>query len=88
MVQMVVAPLVGMAKMVVFPLVVGMAKMVVFPLVVVQSVVEARNEYNDELLILLDDVEVGMVEIVPSILVRIEVVPYMVGALHTYSSFS
>ena len=60
--------------------------MVVYPLVLVQNeeddllLVEVRNVYNDELLILFDDVEVGKVGmvVVASILVPIVEVPYMV----------
>ena len=63
--------------------------MVVYPLVLVQNeeddllLVEVRNVYNDELLILFDDVVVGMVGkvgmvVVANILVPIVEVPYMV----------
>ena len=84
--KMVVVPLV------VFPLVQSMVvvPLVVFPLVqsmvVVQNeedillLVEVRNVYNDELLILFDDEVVGMVDMVvfASILAPIVEVPYMV----------
>ena len=82
--SMVVYPLVLVQNMVVYPLVL-VRNMVVYPLVEVQNMVVfplvgVRNVYNDELLILFDDVEVGKVGmvVVASILVPIVEVPYMV----------
>jgi len=74
--------------------------MVVFQMVVVQRMgdvplvedniplVVDQNEYNDELLILLDDVVVDMggMKIAPSIQVQIVVVPCMI--VYTYSSYA